>query len=176
MKLYLCSLILLVTAFPVTMSAQEAPTNFEEEFLIHFNSGAKKFEALAEAMPADAYSWSPGEGVMSVERVFMHIARYNYNYLVQNMGMELPAGIDLQTMESITGKERVMEELKRSNEYVRKILKHMSAGDLNDETRLYGRDVQNWAVLFQLVSHMKEHLGQSIAYARMNEVKPPWAR
>ena len=43
------------------------------------------------------------------------------------------------------------------------------------QTRLYGRDVQRWAVLFQLLAHMNEHLGQSIAYARMNGVVPPWS-
>jgi len=28
----------------------------------------------------------------------------------------------------------------------------------------------------QLVAHMNEHLGQSIAYARANEIVPPWSR
>jgi uncharacterized damage-inducible protein DinB len=31
-------------------------------------------------------------------------------------------------------------------------------------------------VLLQLVAHMNVHLGQSIAYARMNGVVPPWSQ
>jgi hypothetical protein len=30
-------------------------------------------------------------------------------------------------------------------------------------------------VLTLLVSHLHEHLGQAIAYARMNGVAPPWS-
>ena len=47
---------------------------------------------------------------------------------------------------------------------------------LTAETRLYGRRVAGWAVLFQLLSHMNEHVGQSVAYARMNGIAPPWSR
>jgi hypothetical protein len=36
--------------------------------------------------------------------------------------------------------------------------------------------VPRWAVMLQLVAHMNEHLGQSIAYARANDVVPPWSR
>ena len=168
--------LLIVLLIPMTSFAQQAPAGFGEEFMAHFEGSARKFEALAEAMPAEVFAWSPGEGVMSVERVYMHIARYNYMYPSQNLGMDLPEGIDLDTMESISGKEQVLEHLRRSNEYVRNMVGHMSTDDLNEATRLYGRDVEGWAVLFQLVSHMNEHLGQSIAYARMNDVTPPWSR
>ena len=51
----------------------------------------------------------------------------------------------------------------------------MDAEALGRTTTLYGRDVGEWAVMLQLVTHMNEHLGQSIAYARMNGVVPPWS-
>ena len=170
------ALLFVFTLSPDTAQGQSAPDTFAQEFMGQFDGAARKFEALAEAMPADAYAWSPGKGLMSVELVFMHIARYNYLYLAENLGMDVPEGINIRTMEEMTGKENVVSALKASNDYVRSKVKMMSAYDLNERTRLYGRDVQSWAVLFQLVSHMKEHLGQSIAYARVNEVKPPWAR
>ena len=58
----------------------------------------------------------------------------------------------------------------------RRRLEAMSDEELQGQTRLYGRDVANWAVLFQLVTHMNEHLGQSIAYARSIGVVPPWSQ
>ena len=58
----------------------------------------------------------------------------------------------------------------------RALARGMSEADLNRSTTLYGRQVGQWAVLFQLVTHMNEHLGQAIAYARMNGVVPPWSR
>ena len=48
-------------------------------------------------------------------------------------------------------------------------LVHATAVALEDER------VGEWAVLLQLLAHMNEHLGQSIAYARMNGVVPPWS-
>ena len=173
---WMLSILLFLIAVVPSGHAQEAPAGFADEFMMHFNTTARKFEALAEAMPAEAYAWSPGEGVMSVERVYMHIARYNYMYPSQNLGMDLPEGIDLDTMESITGKGAVMEHPRASNEYVRRVVESMDTAALERTVRLYGRDVPAWAVLFQHVSHMKEHLGQSIAYARMNDVPPPWSR
>jgi hypothetical protein len=59
---------------------------------------------------------------------------------------------------------------------VRSVAEEMDAAALGRETSLYGRRVGEWAVLLQLVTHMNEHLGQSIAYARMNDVVPPWSR
>ena len=61
-----------------SVAAQSTPPGFMEEFDGQFGASASKLVALAEAMPASTYDWSPGEGVASVARVFMHIARYNY--------------------------------------------------------------------------------------------------
>lgn len=146
------------------------------ELLMHFDMSMRKFIALAEAMPEDRFTWSPGEGVMEVGHVFMHVAHYNYAYPSQNMGVAAPPGIDLGSMEAMRAKEQVVRALEQSQTYVRDAVSSMSSADLAQMTQLYGRDVQRYAVLVQLVAHMNEHLGQSIAYARMNGIVPPWSR
>jgi uncharacterized damage-inducible protein DinB len=173
----LISMMALVCLFlsPNPVSAQDG-ASFQDSFMRHFNSSARKFLALADAMPAEKYGWSPNDETMSVELVFMHIARYNYNYLHTYLGAELPAGIDLDTMEEITGKDEVLKHLKDSIDYVRNQAKEMGVAVMSKETRLYGRDMEGWGVFLQLITHMNEHLGQSIAYARMNDVAPPWSR
>ncbi len=161
----------------VAVSAQSAPPNFLEEFEGQFGASAYKLVALAEAMPASTYDWSPGEGVASVGRVFMHIARYNYMYPDQNLGLDTPVAEEEYSRweDEVTDKAEAVAILTASMEYVREVAAGMSVSQLDDETRLYGRDVGEWAVLLQLVTHMNEHLGQSIAYARMNQVVPPWS-
>src|SRR3712207_1511492 len=153
-----------------------APAAFGPEFLGQFNSSMEKFVALAEAMPAEKYAWSPGAGVMSVAKVYAHVAHYNYRYPSQNMSVALPAGVRLDTLEGVASKAQVVALLRQSADYVRTAVKQMPQSQLATQTRLYGRDVQRWAVLFQLLAHMNEHLGQSIAYARMNGVVPPWSQ
>lgn len=162
----------LALAAPATA---QSPADFREEFLGQFNGSAAKFEALAEAMPEGAYDWRPGEGVASVVEVYMHVARYNYMYPDQNLGMGSPveyAGWE----QEVSDKDQALQILAASMDHVRSALDAMSDEELDAPTRLYGRDVGKWAVMLQLVTHMNEHLGQSIAYARMNGVVPPWSR
>jgi uncharacterized damage-inducible protein DinB len=151
------------------------PAGFRQEFLGQFNTSMSKFIALAEAMPADKYAWSPGPGVMSVAKVYAHVAHYNYRYPSRSMGVALPAGVGLDTLEAVAAKAQVLALLRQSGDYVRNAVDQMPESQLGAQTRLYGRDVQKWAVLFQLLAHMNEHLGQSIAYARMNGIVPPWS-
>lgn len=147
-----------------------------DELLMQFDVSMRKFTALAQAMPAGKFTWSPGEGVMEVGHVFMHVAHYNYMYPSGNMGVPAPEGVDLDAMENVREKAQVVAALEQSHAYVKDAVSAMSTDALIRQTRLYGRDVRNWAVLVQLVAHMNEHLGQSIAYARMNGIVPPWSQ
>jgi uncharacterized damage-inducible protein DinB len=167
--------IVAALALPAVVQAQKAD-NVRDEIMMHFENSMEKFIALAEAMPADKFTWAPGKGVMPVGQVYMHVARYNYGYPSENMGVPAPQGVNLQTMEVVRDKAAVLQALRQSTEYVRSNVKKMDGTELARQTKLYGRDVQEWSVLLQLVSHMNEHLGQSIAYARMNNVVPPWSR
>ena len=169
-------LLLTVTSFFLISVAEAQDAGFRTEFLQQFGSDARKLMALAEATPAETFSWRPSEGVASVEEAYMHIARYNYYYPESSFDVAAPNDVDLETMESITGKEAVVAELQRSLDHVRQTVEGMSEEDMPAPTMLYGREASNRAVLLQLLTHMNEHLGQQIAYARMNDVVPPWSR
>lgn len=153
---------------------QSDAEDFRDEFLNQFDNASQKIVALAEAMPEDTYDWSPDGEAMPVAQVFMHIARYNY-LLPQNLDIEIPDEIDTDTMEEIDDKEEVIGHLKKSVEHVREEVGNLSQRELEESTELYGRSMKGWAVLFQLQTHKNEHVGQSISYARMNDVVPPWS-
>ena len=164
----------LLMALPV--SAQETPGGLEEAYLGRYNYAANRLVRLAEAIPEDVYAWKPNEGGMTVERVFMHIARYNYLYPEYNLGIPSPADINLDELESMTGKETVLKYLKPSLDYARQVFIDMPEEDRQEIVELYGNDTQAWNVFFQLQVHMAEHLGQLMAYSRMNDIVPPWSR
>ena len=117
------------------------------------------------------------EGVYSVARVYTHISRYNYMYPDQSLGIESPMGpAEYERWEEeVFDKDKIVEILSASMNHVRTVIDQMSEQEFSKPTRLYGREVGQWAVLLQLVTHMNEHLGQAIAYARMNQVVPPWS-
>ncbi|PAU92634.1 damage-inducible protein DinB [Aliifodinibius salipaludis] len=166
--------ILVVLCWIQPLQAQET-NNFKDQFNGHFDY-ASRVLALAEAMPAEKYSWRPDDGVMSVEEVYTHIARYNYYYLESSFGIPAPDDVDVENIESITGKEKVVDILKRSIEHVKGAIEEMPDSKLQEETQMYGNTVNGQAVLLQLITHKSEHVGQSIAYARMNGIVPPWNR
>jgi uncharacterized damage-inducible protein DinB len=146
------------------------------EMMRHFDESMSKIIALAAAMPAEKYAWKPSEPAMPVGHVYAHIARYNFWYLTSEMKLAAAPGIGLDTIEAMRNKDQIVALLRRSSDYVKRTVGAMPPAQLDAPTKLYGRDVQQWAVLVQLVAHMNEHLGQSIAYARANNITPPWSR
>ena len=172
-RLWILAALLPLTAG--TATAQSSPLDYRDEFLHHFERSSYKVVQLSEIIPETMYDWSPGEGVMSIARVYAHIARYNFMYLESNLGIPAPAGIEVAALEELTGKGEITEVLRRSVDHVREHVSRMSEADLTAMTTLYGRRVAGWAVLFQLLAHLNEHVGQSVSYARMNGIAPPWS-
>lgn len=163
-------------ALPALLFAQDTRATLRSELLGHFNASIGKVIALAEAMPQERYGWKPHSEAMPVAQVYAHIARYNYYYPASSMGVASPSNIGLDTLEAMRDKAQIVQLLRQSADHARRAIKEMPAEQLEVSTKLYGRTVPQWAVLLQLVAHMNEHLGQSIAYARSNDVVPPWSR
>src|SRR5271154_457222 len=53
---------------------------------------SRQLIALAEATPADKFTWRPAPGVRSTSEVYMHIAEANF-YLLSVTGPPMPAEI-----------------------------------------------------------------------------------
>jgi uncharacterized damage-inducible protein DinB len=174
--LYSLAWIILALAHPMIAAAQDTRALLRTELLGHFNESIGKVIALAEAMPPESYDWRPERAAMPVGQVYAHIARYNYYYPATSLGVAAPSGMRLDTLEAMRNKAQIVELLRRSADHVRRVASEMPAEQLEATTKLYGRSVPRWAVMLQLVAHMNEHLGQSIAYARSNSVVPPWSR
>src|SRR5690349_12708504 len=59
---------------------QAAAIEMRKQFLDDLDTLNSKFTALAQAIPADKYSWRPGPGVRSIGEAFMHSASEFYTY------------------------------------------------------------------------------------------------
>lgn len=171
------TLFLLISAAPRMVHGQSAEdsNNFKQQFQRHFDYSSRVL-SLAKAMPADTYDWKPADDVFSVAKVFAHIARYNFYYLESSLGIPAPQGVDVQNMEALTAKEDVVAALESSIAHVKSSISQMPTSKLSEQTQLYGQTVNGQAVLMQLITHYSEHVGQAIAYARMNDIVPPWNR
>jgi len=88
----------------------------------------------------------------------------------------MPADIKLtrDSEKTVTAKDQVVPMLKRAIQHSREAIS--TAMETPDKpTKLFGKDSTNAGVALLIITHMHEHLGQSIAYARSVKVTPPWS-
>lgn len=153
--------------------AAPAASGFTAEFLKELDDLESKTVKLAEAIPQEKYGWRPGEGVRSIGEVYAHVTAGNYSF-TRNLGVKVPAGLDLRNIEKVTDKAKIVAALKQSFVDIRAGISALPAADLDRTVKLFGADSSVRNVLFVLALHISEHLGQSIAYARSAGVVPPW--
>jgi uncharacterized damage-inducible protein DinB len=172
-----------VSSFPHPSAAQDKPaataapavTGARGEFLAEVAYYEQRYTRLAEAVPAEKYSWRPGEGVRSIGEVYAHIAAANYG-LARALGTPLPDGLDLKTFNAnAADKAKIVQTLKDSFVHFRNAILAIKDADLNNPQKFFGQDTTVRGSFFMITGHFGEHLGQSIAYARQNNIVPPWS-
>jgi uncharacterized damage-inducible protein DinB len=162
------------------MAAKPAavPTaGYRAEFINNFNTVTDKYVKLAQAIPAEKYTWRPGPGVRSIAEVLLHVAAANYMF-GSCLGAPLPAGVDLKTLEkSTTDKAKIVETLKASFAFYNNGVMALADADAEKPITIPMVNMTMTARGFLLfeTDHNAEHLGQMIAYARVNGVVPPWS-
>jgi uncharacterized damage-inducible protein DinB len=143
----------------------------------------RKIVGLAKAMPAEAQSWRPGKGVRSTQEVLMHIAADNY-YLPALMGAAVPAetGITKEyktaaafEQRSVT-RDQALAELEKSFAFLKKAMADSPDAKLETSLDVFGQKTTMRGLWISTATHLHEHLGQLIAYARSNNVTPPWSK
>lgn len=183
----------LVLALPLS-AQQQASANgsvavappasgYRAELIRDINELESKYLGLAKAM-SGKYAWRPAQGVRSVSEVYMHIAGDNY-VIPLMIGIKPPATFAAATMqqafgtaqgmEKVTDEAKVQDALKQSFAYARDAVAAVPDDQLDVTIDMFGQPATKRRVLTLLVTHMHEHLGQSIAYARSNGVVPPWS-
>ncbi|MEO8056652.1 MAG: DinB family protein [Acidobacteriota bacterium] len=163
--------VLVLSASAAT--AQAPPTGFRGDFLFQQAGVEKEILGLAEATPADKFAWRPAEGVRSVSEVYMHLVGANY-MLPSFAGVNVPDGITRDMEKTVTQKAAVIDALKKSFAHLRAAIAATPDVDLAKPLKFFGMDSTVGGLYLVVANHEHEHLGQSIAYARMNGIVPPW--
>jgi uncharacterized damage-inducible protein DinB len=172
MKTFL--LVLLLSFSAATLPAQ-APEGIWQGYDGEWKHVSQQLVALAEATPADEFSWRPAPGVRSTSEVYMHIALANF-YLLSITGVKVPADLNESMEKSVTAKPEVIAWLKRSLEAVKTAHEAETPKDLERKVKIAYRDATVDGMYLRIIIHANEHMGQLIAYARMTGVVPPWSK
>ena len=142
-----------------------------------------KVIGLAKAMPESAWAWRPSAGARTTSEVFLHIAADNY-FLPVILGIAAPAetGITKEYKTAAAfekksmGRDAVMAELQKSFAFLKKSLTDTPDAKLEAAVDMFGQKSTTRGVWITTTTHLHEHLGQLIAYARSNNVVPPWSK
>jgi uncharacterized damage-inducible protein DinB len=144
----------------------------------------KKFMDLAKAIPADKFDWRPGTGVRSIGEVVRHVAADNY-LIPAGLGFAADAstgikGDDYKTALTFEAKKSTKDQsiadLEKSFAHLKKSMQATPAAKMGDQVKLFGQPFTMQRAWILGTTHLHEHLGQLIAYARTNSVKPPWSQ
>jgi len=160
---------------PSLVLAQDAPQGIRGELITSMMEAGGKIEELSTAIPDRKYTWKPSKDVRSTGQVFLHVVQLNY-LLPTIVGVKSPMPMDeLEKLDSETMEPtKIRQMLKDSYAWASKAVADTPDADLDTQVDFSGRMVSKRAVLLQMTSHSHEHLGQLIAYARSNNITPPW--
>ena len=164
-----------LTLCAASASAQNAPPELGQGWLPEFTLTSRYLLQLAEATPAEKFAWRPAPGVRSISEVYMHLAIGNF-YLLEQAGVKGAfdrAKLPKAPEKSVTAKADVIRWLRDSLEAVSK---GYQAADRQQNVKFFGKEALSDWVFLRILVHNNEHMGQSIAYARMNGVTPPWSQ
>jgi len=142
----------------------------------------KKVVSMAEALPEEKYAWRPGAGVRSFGEVFRHIRNDNVLWLSM-VSRTPPREETMKLVEEASksdkepmSKSDIVRNLRESFEAVRKAIEPMRAGTLGADVTMFGRNTTRRGLFVMYLTHASEHLGQLIAYERVNNIVPPWSK
>jgi uncharacterized damage-inducible protein DinB len=157
----------------------KAAAHVRNEYLTDLDTLHSKIMALANAIPADKYSWRPVAGVRSVSEALMHIASEWYFFVPKSLGGKEPADFGtprekMQALEKIATKTEVIDQLNKSWTHGRAQVAGADPSTLTGKIKPWNATVD--AAGFAMSGDLHEHLGQLIAYARSIGVKPPWSK
>lgn len=139
-----------------------------------------KFKQLAEAFDESQYDWQPMEGVRSVREV-LGLAIAEAHLFPTGWGYDAPAtsapGFEDELNRAAgLSKSDMIREMDSSFAFLVGVVEGMTEEERTSDGSYFGRPMPVHASVATAMADMHEHLGQLIAYARTNQVVPPWSR
>ena len=146
-----------------------AAASLAGEYGKHFPALGQLSVTVAQAMPADQYTFKPHPESMTFGELMLHIASTNYAFCAGLKDSDAP-----QSAAPVpTDKDGVVKFLAASFDYCSEIIPNLSEAQLSQphnspDGRLPGREV-----LLAMYIHVAHHRGQAEIYLRDQGIKPP---
>ena len=168
---------LIALALALMLQAQKPPDGIGLGYDGELRHVSRQLLELAEALPEEKYSWRPAEGVRSFGEVYVHVILGNF-FLLNETGIAPPKelrGVDLTKRAG--SKAEMVKWLRTWLEAVKSERAKSTPESRLRQVQFLNKQVDTNVdgIYLRVLVHLNEHMGQLIAYARMNGVKPPWS-
>ena len=176
-------LLLVCSGASAQVAAQDRIEPIAATVLQTFRTIERSFVSVANAMPADRWSFKPTNGEFGNVRTFAeqvkHVACGNFGFFNPIEGIEPPQDCGSGGPDPATTKAELMTYLRGSFEYAGRVLGTMTPDNALDAIGgPYGVPGNNTrlGLATTAVWHASDHYGQLVVYLRMNGIVPPASR
>jgi hypothetical protein len=158
---------------------KESAAALKASFIADLDTMQQKYVGLAQAFPADKYTWRPMDGVRSVAEVLMLAAFEGYSFIPTSFGgkaADLGSREEAAKLRTLSDKTQVIEHLNKGFAHAKQELQALDPATLTGKRKVMGQDRAATDIALMVGGDLHEHLGQLIAYARSNHIVPPWSK
>jgi uncharacterized damage-inducible protein DinB len=162
--------LLIIAASFIAPSLQAQQPGMQASLGSDVGTLSDKFTGLAKVLDGK-YDYRPGQGVRSTADVL--------NLIVMENG--LLAGVLMGAAPGarpapVTDPAKMQDALRNSYANLKKVIEGLSDTDLSAPVKMFGRDTTKRGAIAMALNDQHEHLGQLIAYSRVNGIVPPWSK
>jgi len=168
----------LVVSLSALAGSAFAQATIKDALVKHWKSSADFTLAVADAMPADGYTFKPVPEEMSFGQVMIHIGTANLGACANAGGMDRPAVParlqDASKDEKVApAKGEVMQFLRDSFDFCNKSVAAITPEKLDAMVGPQNRKMTGYEWLWSYFTHTAHHRGQAEVYLRVKGIKPP---
>jgi uncharacterized damage-inducible protein DinB len=141
----------------------------------------QSFLALAEAMPADKYTFKPSSGEFKDVRSFgeqvKHVACGNFGFFNEIEKKTPPSHCETGGPSPAKTKAEIVAYLREAFAYGERLVDATTAANALDPAGgPYGGQSTRLGLITLAIWHASDHYGQLVIYSRMNGIVPPASR
>ena len=167
----------LILLFTVCQSFAQAQSPFITDALSKWQGMKSYTLAVAEAMPAEKYTYQPMPEESTFAFQLIHMANNMYGLSARLIRNTEPP-LDLKVFENrvknnTISKKEIMEHLSNAFDYAEETFAQMTDKTLEEELDFWGGHSTKRKIVFLLNDHQTHHRGQLIVYLRLNGISPP---
>lgn len=148
-----------------------AQSYFHEEYSQVWQRAKEYTLEVAEAMPAEKYSFKPMDGSMTFHEQMTHLVG-NLSFLSGQITGSRPDFFKGKEPADLS-KEEICGELAEAFRHVGSLIEEVDENLLREQIQFGGENMPKENIFYLMRDHASHHRGQAILYLRMNGIEAP---